>query len=89
MPFAEFEAQLAKSLGVKERGPDFFQMELPRFTPVKYPALLDEILAAYIALSLRKVIDRHWSSNAARGAIKIPDFSQFTHSMKVWPQYIS
>ena len=63
MPFAEFEAQLAKSLGVKERGPDFFQMELPGFTPIKDPALLAEILAAYIArVRERDAIDRAESS---------------------------
>lgn len=59
MPFAEFEAKLAESLGVKERGPDFLQMELPGFTPIKDPALLAELLAAYITrVRERDALDR-------------------------------
>jgi hypothetical protein len=46
-------------LGVKERRPDFLQMELPGFTPIKDPAVLAEILAAYIArVRERDAMDR-------------------------------
>ncbi len=54
IPFAAFEAELARKMGQESAKAGFFGFEPTGFTPVDDPQLLDQILAAYVAL-VRKI----------------------------------
>lgn len=53
-PFHAFEAQLIRKMGQEAAKAGFVGFELTGFTPVDDPQLLDQILAAYVAL-VRKI----------------------------------
>lgn len=47
-PFAEYEAEVARSLGAKEIRPGFLQVDIAGFEPLDDPELLATLLDAYI-----------------------------------------
>ncbi len=47
-PFAEYEAEVARSLGARVTGPGFLQVEIIGFEPLDDPELLATLLDAYI-----------------------------------------